>query len=65
MNAYKGSISKRELEHRRRRLQWIFETGGLRRRFRHRAQTNHWLPQVLLELLLFLIFLGVAFEFFF
>lgn len=37
----------------------------MRHRFRRHARSGQWIPLTLLVLMLFLIFLGVAFEFFF
>ena len=63
--APKNFLSERETELRRRKLRWILETGGgRRRRFHRRGQTRQWLSQTLLVLLLAMAVLGVAYEFF-
>ncbi|MBR4517901.1 MAG: hypothetical protein IKO65_02750 [Victivallales bacterium] len=63
--APKSFASERVAVLRRRKLRWILENGGgRRRRFRHRGQTQQWLPQTLLVLMLALAVLGVAYEFF-
>ena len=59
------SSSRRETERRRRRLQWILQNDGMRRRFRHRVQPGRWLAIALLAVVIFFAFLGVAYEFFF
>ncbi|MBO4619059.1 MAG: hypothetical protein J5654_03015 [Victivallales bacterium] len=63
--APKSFASERAAVLRRRKLRWILENGGVRRRrFHRRVQSWQWLSQTLAVLMVALAVLGVVYEFF-